>query len=329
MSKDTATSMSEEDKFFGVKTTFEKGKPLTKESDLELEVVDDRPDGDRRPPESKAAESGTDEELEHYGENVQKRIKKLTYKQHEERRKREEAERMREEAVKVAQQYAQQAQHYQQVISQGEKFIHEQAEARAQVLFEKAKQEYRQAYEEGNTDKVIQAQEEMMAAKNEQSAAQFNARNVRQPQPQQQRQQPQQRQQAAPQPKAPVPSQQAQEWASENKWFGQDKAMTGFAYGIHEKLVTEEGIEPDTDEYYEAINRTMRQTFPDHFGAEESGSVYATSSTRQSPPVVTAPSTRNNGAKPRKVRLNRTQIALAKRLGITPEQYANQLLKES
>ncbi len=329
MSEDTATSMSEEDKFFGVKTTFEKGK--TAESEVDLEVVDDRPEGDRRPPESKAGQVGTDDELENYGENVQKRIKKLTYKQHEERRKREEAERMREEAVKVAQQYAQQAQQYQQVISQGERFIHEQAEARAQVLFEKAKQEYRQAYEEGNTDKVIQAQEEMMAAKNEQSAAQFNARNVRQPPPPQQRQQAQQpRQQQQPvAQQAPKPSKQAQEWAADNTWFGQDKAMTGFAYGIHEKLVTEEGIEPDTDEYYEAINRTMRNKFPEHFGAEESGSDYTSSSTRQSPPVVTAPSTRNNGAKPRKVRLNRTQIALAKRLGITPEQYANQLLKES
>ncbi len=329
MSEDTATSMSEEDKFFGVKTTFEKGKVV--ESDVDLEVVDDRPEDDRRPPESKASQAGTDDELENYGENVQKRIKKLTYKQHEERRKREEAERMREEAVKVAQQYAQQAQQYQQVISQGERFIHEQAEARAQVLFEKAKQEYRQAYEEGNTDKVIQAQEEMMAAKNEQSAAQFNARNVRQPPPPQQRQQAQQpRQQQQPvAQQAPTPSKQAQEWAADNTWFGQDKAMTGFAYGIHEKLVTEEGIEPDTDEYYEAINRTMRNKFPEHFGAEESGSDYTSSSTRQSPPVVTAPSTRNNGAKPRKVRLNRTQIALAKRLGITPEQYANQLLKES
>lgn len=329
MSEDTATSMSEEDKFFGVKTTFEKGKAVA--SDVDLEVVDDRPEDDRRPPESKASQAGTDDELENYGENVQKRIKKLTYKQHEERRKREEAERMREEAVKVAQQYAQQAQQYQQVISQGERFIHEQAEARAQILFEKAKQEYRQAYEEGNTDKVIQAQEEMMAAKNEQSAAQFNARNVRQPPPPQQRQQAQQpRQQQQPvAQQAPTPSKQAQEWAADNTWFGQDKAMTGFAYGIHEKLVTEEGIEPDTDEYYEAINRTMRNKFPEHFGAEESGSDYTSSSTRQSPPVVTAPSTRNNGAKPRKVRLNRTQIALAKRLGITPEQYANQLLKES
>ncbi len=326
MSEDTATSMSEEDKFFGVKTTFEKGK--TVESDVDLEVVDDRPEGDRRPPESKAIQAGTDDELENYGENVQKRIKKLTYKQHEERRKREEAERMREEAVKVAQQYAQQAQQYQQVISQGERFIHEQAEARAQVLFEKAKQEYRQAYEEGNTDKVIQAQEEMMAAKNEQNAAQFNARNVRRPAPPQQRQQ-QPRQQQPVAQQAPTPSKQAQEWAADNTWFGQDKAMTGFAYGIHEKLVTEEGIEPDSDEYYEAINRTMRNKFPEHFGAEESGSDYTSSSTRQSPPVVTAPSTRNNGAKPRKVRLNRTQIALAKRLGITPEQYANQLLKES
>tara|TARA_R100000951_G_scaffold107504_1_gene102944 strand:- start:2563 stop:3552 length:990 start_codon:yes stop_codon:yes gene_type:complete len=329
MSEEAAKTTSEEDKFFGVKTTFEKGKPVTN-NEVELEVVDDRPEADRRPPESEAAKAGSDEELENYGENVQKRIKKLTYKQHEERRKREEAERMREEAIKVAQQYAAQNQQFQQVISQGERFIHEQAQQRALAMFEKAKQEYRQAYEEGNTDKVVQAQEEMMSAKQEATAAQWNAQSVRQPQPQQRRpqqQRPQQQRQAAPKPAAPSPK--AQEWAANNQWFGKQKDMTALAYGVHETLVTEQGMEPDSDEYYEAIDRTMRTKFPEHFGAEESGSDYTSSSTRQSPPVVTAPSTRNNGAKPRKVRLNRTQIALAKRLGITPEQYANQLLKES
>lgn len=321
MSEET-TETSTEDRFFGVKTTFEKGKPVEAP---EVEVVDDRPEDDRRPPASKEAKAQDDDELENYGEKVKKRINKLKYQQHEERRKREEAERMREEAIRVAQTYAQQSQEYQRIIEQGEHLLHQQAESRATAQLEKAKQDYRQAYEEGNTDKVIAAQEAMMAAQQEAKAAQWNAQQAKKKPPAPQKPQPQ----PAPQAKAPPPpSERAQSWAAENDWFGKQKDMTALAYGIHERLVTEEGVAPDSDEYYETIDRTMRAKFPEYFG-EESGSGQAPSSTHQSPPVVTAPSTRNNGAKPRKVRLSRTQIALAKRLGITPEQYANQLLKES
>lgn len=317
-----AAETSTEDKFFGVKTTFKKGQPV---ESPEVEVIDDRPEDDRRPPAKQEAKAQDDDELENYGDKVKKRINKLKYQQHEERRKREEAERMREEAIRVAQTYAEQSRQYQQIIEQGEHLLHEQAESRATAQLEKAKQDYRQAYEEGNTDKVIAAQEAMMAAQQEAKAAQWNAQQAKRKPPAQQRPAPQPQRQVAPPPK---PSERAQNWAAENDWFGKEKDMTALAYGVHERLVTEEGIAPDSDEYYETIDRTMRAKFPEYFG-EESGSGQAPSSTHQSPPVVTAPSTRNNGAKPRKVRLSRTQIALAKRLGITPEQYATQLLKES
>jgi len=101
--------------------------------------------------------------------------------------------------------------------------------------------------------------------------------------------------------------------------------MTALAYGIHERLVRDEGYDPNSDEYFETIDRTMRSKFPEYFGGDDSQEVSAT----RSPPVVTAPSSRNNGAKPRKVKLTRTQLSLAKRLGLTPEQYANQLVKEA
>ncbi|MHC4369170.1 MAG: hypothetical protein ACYSW8_16305 [Planctomycetota bacterium] len=326
MSDEATNGMSSEDKFFGVKATFDKSTKEEETPNIELEVVDDRPEGDRRPSANQAA-SDNDDELENYGDKVKKRINKLRYQQHEERRKREEAERLREEAIKVAQQYASQAQQYQQIINQGEHLIHQQAEERARAMFEKAKQEYRAAYEEGNTDKVLEAQEAMMNAQTEAKAAGWNARQAK-PKPQ-----PKPQPRVAPQqsaPKAPpTPTPRAQDWASENPWFGKEKDMTALAYGVHERLVQEEGIAPDSDEYYETIDRTMRSKFPEYFGEDESGSGVMPSSTRQSPPVVTAPSQRNNGAKPRKVRLSRTQISLAKRLGLTPEQYANQLLKES
>ena len=97
--------------------------------------------------------------------------------------------------------------------------------------------------------------------------------------------------------------------------------MTALAYGVHERLIRDEGYDPNSDEYFQEIDRTMRSKFPEYFGEEEAPA--------KSPPVVTAPSSRNNGAKPRKVKLTRTQLSLAKRLGITPEQYANQLMKEA
>ena len=321
-------TMSTEDKFFGVKTTIGGEK-----SDVDVEVVDDRPPEDRRPPAKEAKEGeGGDEELEGYSDKVKKRINKLRYQQHEERRQREAAEKMREEAVRVAQKYADENKKYHAIIQEGEQYLVHQIRERANLALEQAKGQYRQAYEEGNTDKVVEAQEAMMRAQSEFQSAdyqmnQMNAerqRQVQQPQrfpdPQPAVQQPQPQAQEPPQP-----TEKAAKWAQDNPWFGQEKDMTALAYGVHERLVRDEGYDPNSDEYFETIDRTMRSKFPEYFGGDGSEEV----STTKSPPVVTAPSSRNNGAKPRKVKLTRTQLSLAKRLGLTPEQYANQLVKEA
>ncbi len=321
-------TMSSEDKFFGVKTTIGGEKV-----DVDVEVVDDRPPEDRRPPakEAKQEDFGDDEELEGYSEKVKKRINKLRYQQHEERRQREAAEKMREEAVRVAQKYADENKKYHAIIQEGEQYLVHQIRERANLQLEQAKAQYRQAYEEGNTDKVVEAQEAMMRAQAEFSSAdqQFNHINQNREQWKQwQQQQARMPQQPQPQPRPqqpPQPTEKAAKWAQENPWFGQEKDMTALAYGVHERLVRDEGYDPNSDEYFEAIDRTMRSKFPEYFGDDASEGVFTT----KSPPVVTAPSSRNNGAKPRKVRLTRTQLSLAKRLGLTPEQYANQLVKEA
>jgi len=322
-------TMSTEDKFFGVKTTIGGEK-----SDVDVEVVDDRPPEDRRPPAKEAKEEeGGDEELEGYSDKVKKRINKLRYQQHEERRQREAAEKMREEAVRVAQKYADENKKYHAIIQEGEQYLVHQIRERANLALEQAKGQYRQAYEEGNTDKVVEAQEAMMRAQSEFQSAdyQMNQMNAerqrfaqqpqRFPEPQPPAQQPQ------PQVKEPPqPTEKAAKWAQDNPWFGQEKDMTALAYGVHERLVRDEGYDPNSDEYFETIDRTMRSKFPEYFGDEE---VSTEEPVAKSPPVVTAPSSRNNGAKPRKVKLTRTQLSLAKRLGLTPEQYANQLVKEA
>ena len=322
-------TMSTEDKFFGVKTTIGGEK-----SDVDVEVVDDRPPEDRRPPAKEAKEEeGGDEELEGYSDKVKKRINKLRYQQHEERRQREAAEKMREEAVRVAQKYADENKKYHAIIQEGEQYLVHQIRERANLALEQAKGQYRQAYEEGNTDKVVEAQEAMMRAQSEFQSAdyQMNQMNAerqrfaqqpqRFPEPQPPAQQPQPQVQEPPQP-----TEKAAKWAQDNPWFGQEKDMTALAYGIHERLVRDEGYDPNSDEYFETIDRTMRSKFPEYFGDEE---VSTEEPVAKSPPVVTAPSSRNNGAKPRKVKLTRTQLSLAKRLGLTPEQYANQLVKEA
>jgi hypothetical protein len=325
-------TMSTEDKFFGVKTTIG-----GEQSDVDVEVVDDRPPEDRRPPAKEAKEEeGGDEELEGYSDKVKKRINKLRYQQHEERRQREAAEKMREEAVRVAQKYADENKKYHAIIQEGEQYLVHQIRERANLALEQAKSHYRQAYEEGNTDKVVEAQEAMIKAQSEFQSAdyqmnQMNAEQQRRAQQPQQQYQPYPEPQPQPQPQPqvqapPQPTEKAAKWAQDNPWFGQEKDMTALAYGVHERLVRDEGYDPNSDEYFETIDRTMRSKFPEYFGDEE---VSTEEPAAKSPPVVTAPSSRNNGAKPRKVKLTRTQLSLAKRLGLTPEQYANQLVKEA
>jgi len=330
---------SAEEKFFGVKTVIgKKSEKESQDSDIDIEVIDDRPPEDRRPPakdaKPEASSDDGDEELEGYSEKVKKRINKLRYQQHEERRQREEAERLREEAIRVAQKYAEQSKQYHKVIQEGEQYLVHQIRERAAMAVDQAKNSYRQAYEEGNTDKIIEAQEALINAQSEFKSADYQLNEIkRRPKQEPEQFKPaQQKQPEVQQP--PKPSPKAVMWAEQNPWFGQEKDMTALAYGVHEKLIRDEGYDPNSDEYFEAIDRTMRSRFPDYFGEGDSGSDESSqgeqsSSTSRSPSVVVAPSSRNNGAKPRKVRLSRTQLALAKRLGLTPEQYANQLIKES
>jgi hypothetical protein len=325
---------SAEEKFFGVKTVIgKKSEKESQDSDIDIEVIDDRPPEDRRPPakdaKPEASSDDGDEELEGYSEKVKKRINKLRYQQHEERRQREEAERLREEAIRVAQKYAEQSKQYHKVIQEGEQYLVHQIRERAAMAVDQAKNSYRQAYEEGNTDKIIEAQEALINAQSEFKSADYQLNEIkRRPKQEPEQFKPaQQKQPEVQQP--PKPSPKAVMWAEQNPWFGQEKDMTALAYVVHEKLIRDEGYDPNSDEYFEAIDRTMRSRFPDYFGEGDSGSDVPSSSTSRSPSVVVAPSSRNNGAKPRKVRLSRTQLALAKRLGLTPEQYANQLIKES
>ncbi len=347
MSQEQAVEQTEartsfEDKFLGVRHKINTKQDEVVEEpnpEFDLEVVDDRPPEDRRPPKKEEASSQEDEEeLEGYSEKVKKRINKLKYEQHEERRQREAAEKMREEAVRVAQQYANQNQQYQHIIQNGEAMLVTQIKDRAALAVEQAKAQYKEAYESGETDKVVEAQDALLNANSELREAnnyetQFNQRKQQYDQyvqsMGQQPQQPAQQPMQEPQQMAPKPTEKATQWAKNNPWFGDEehKDMTALAYGVHEKLVKNHGFDPDSEEYFQEIDRTMRSKFPEYFGEEDGQQVQTPSPSRRSSTVV-APASRNNGAKPRKVKLTQTQVNLAKRLGLTNEQYAKQLIQE-
>lgn len=326
-----AAELSREDKFFGVTTPLqipEKEAPEAKATEqLELEIVDDLP----KQPVKQAEKEENDEELSDYSDKVRKRINKLKYEQHEAQRQREAAERMREEAIKFAQQVVAKNQQYESLIQRGEGALVAQIKARASLSLDQAKSLYKEAYEAGDAQKIIEAQEKLLNAQTEFREAEKHER-VLQNRPRQQAPQPQYTPQnyVPPQPQVPQPSSKALEWTKRNPWFGPqgNRSMTALAYGIHETLIREEGVQADTDEYYQKIDAAMRQRFPDYFEKDEEVQV-TSAPTQRTPSTVVAPSNRNNGARPRKIQLTASQVSLAKRLGISPEQYAKQLIKES
>ena len=314
--QEAAQTQTEEDKFFGVRTKIG-GQP-------EPEPVEEEP-------LEEVAESDTDEgeltddELSGYSKRVQKRINKLKYESHEERRKTQSAIKERDEAFRVAQQIAEKNREYESLIGRGEQALINQVKERAALAVDQAKQQYRKAYEEGDTDNVVAAQEALTKATAELTEADRYAQSMNnQPALQQETWQPPQ---PAQQPvQQPVQQRQidpeAQQWADKNPWFMREgyEEMTSLAYGKHASLV-KQGVVPNTPEYFKQIDETVRRAFPDH-DWQDGNVPQARTSPASQPSQVVAPTTRNNGAKQRTVRLSATQRSLAKRLGLTDEQYA-------
>ena len=255
------------------------------------------------------------DELGEYSEGVQKRIKQLKFEYHEERRAKEEAARLQDEALKYAQQIQQENEKLRKTLEEGEGVLVNQAKGRVAAELDKAKAAYKAAYETGDPDALIEAQEKLTTLQNEKIRYESYK-----PQPRQQQAPQPQYQQPTPQPNRP--SDRALQWAQRNDWFEQDSEMTGYAYGLHEKLV-KSGVAPDTEEYYNQIDNAVRRVFPDRF---DDVSFEETAPQRQTGNVV-APAARS-GKKPRKVQLTSTQVSLAKRLGLSNEQYAAQLMKD-
>lgn len=328
---------TKEEKFFGVKTTFEKEPKEESVNEVEVEVVDDRPKEDRRPPKVKTSTNQVEEEIDGISDKVQKRIDKIKYDYHEERRAKEASDKLRDEAVGYAQKIQDENKRLSALINKGEEALLGQISAKASAELEQGKSEFKEAYEAGDTDKMLAANERILSAQvdaksaNEKLNYYQKQTEAREQQMQQQQNVAQQPQQVQPQHSPPDPK--AVDWLQKNTWFGnkEHKDMTGYAYGLHETLIQDEGIYPTSDQYYQEVDKRMRGKFPEFFGEEEisvgNEEVVETVISKK-PSAVVAPATRNNGAIPRKVQLTGTQVALARRLGLTPEQYAKQVAKE-
>lgn len=277
------------------------------ESDVEVEVVDDTPEADRnRPPMKEAPADVTDEELASYSENAKKRIQHFSKGYHEERRAKEAALREREEALRLAQSVIEENKKLQSNLGQGQQALLEQAKKVVAQELEQAKRQYKEAYESGDSDKLVEAQEALTSAK-------IKAERVNNFKPPLQKPKPVV--QPDPEPVVPQVDPKVNAWREANPWFGDNKRMTAMALTIHQELV-DSGVDTRSDEYFNRINAEMRQVFPDAFPSEK--------------PVkkasVVAPATRNTA--PRKIVLTRTQETLAKRLGLTNEQYARAVAEE-
>jgi len=289
----------------------EKEKPVEDkveyEVEGEIEVVDDTPEADRdRKPMKEAPAEVTDDELSQYSEGVKKRIQHFSKGYHEERRAKEAALREREEAIRLAQNLVEENKKLQGSLGQGQQALLEQAKKVVANEVEQAKAKYKQAYESGDSDALVAAQEELTAAKikaervnNFRPAVAKPETSVVQP---------------APRAEPQVDS-KALAWRDSNPWFGSDDEMTAVALTVHRKLV-ESGVSTTSDEYYEKINSRVRQLFPDAFTSDK--------------PVkksqVVTPATRSTA--PKKIVLTQTQVQLAKRLGVPLEVYARSVADE-
>ena len=325
---------SAEERFLGIKSQVterpnEEIEVQAEQGELDIEVIDDTPAVDKRGKnqKDKIDYAAVDKEIAGVGKLAKQRIKKLKYDFHQERRKKEQSAQLRDEAINYAKRIKGENDRLNALIVDGQQYLGKQAEERAEFAKQSAQQTYKSAYEQGNTDEMVAAQEALTRATMDAASAEqfsdgaaqdiqnYNAMVAEQQYANQYT--PQQR------PQVPPPDDQAVAWQAKNQWFGTEPEMTSFAYGVHEKLVRQEDVDPRSEDYYERIDTRMKEVFPDYFGMEKGRPPTTTS--RSS---VVAPATRNNSARPRKVQLTATQVSLAKRLGLTPQQYANQLIKD-
>lgn len=281
-----------------------------------IDVVDDTPEEDkgRTPLPKELVDELDNDELEEYSEKVKQRLKQYKKLAHDERREKERVFRENQESINTARRLLEDNKRLKTTLSEGEKVFLETMKRAAELELEVAKRSFREAQEMGDTDKITEAQEKLsQAVYKSQEAGSFR------PTLQEENNVVEQQQQSF---QAPEPDAKTKEWQKHNTWFGADTEMTATALGLHQALVVERGPQfAGTDDYWNAIDATMRKRFPERFEEDE---VEAAKPAKKKATVV-APATRSRS--PKKITLSKSQVAVAKKLGISPEEYAKELLK--
>lgn len=292
-----------------------KDKNIIQAGEVEIEVEDDTPEADRGRKAAPPPEEVTNEELENYSDKVKNRIKHFSKGYHDERRAKEEAQREREALETYTKNLMAENKKLKGAVDQSHNTLIESAKKQVNGEIALAQRQYREAYESGEPDAILEAQTALNTAQIR--SEKINGLKPKQIQPLQPQETPVQTQVEAPQPQVQR-DEKAEAWRDNNPWFGSDDEMTAFALGLHNKL-TKEGVDPKTDTYYEKINTRMQQVFPDQF---DDGIEDEPESTQRKSSNVVAPATRSTA--PKKIRLTQSQIAIAKKLGVPLETYAKQ-----
>ena len=288
------------------------------DDDFEVEVVDDTPEQDRgRKPLDREVEDPTDDEIEQYTQGAQKRIKELTHARHDERRAKEATLREKQELEVLTQRLMDENKKLRQNVSTGSEQVTQLTKTAAEAELDKARRDYKVAQESFDSDAILVAQEALLDAKMKLESA----KNFRQTPLQDENFEVQTGYQ---EPQRVQPDEKTLRWQAKNQWFGSNgfEEVTSYALGLHQKLVNS-GSDPRSDEYFEQIDARVKSKFPEVFGGNEDKP--RSGDTPRKPASVVAPATRSSGK--RMVQLTKTQLALAEKFKLTPQQYAAQVAR--
>jgi Spy/CpxP family protein refolding chaperone len=294
--------------------------PVSEADKPEIEIEDDTPEADRgrEPMPKELVEELEADELEEYSDKVKTRLKQMKKVWHDERREKEREMREKTEALSVAQRILEENRRLKSSLAQGEQSLLGSYKQTAEFELSEARRAYKDAYEAGDTDRVLEAQEKlsqvnyrMQQINNYRPSLQEEYNEVEIPQQQAQ---------------IPQPDQKTMAWQERNTWYGTDPEMTATALGLHQRLINERGPQfAGTDEYWGVVDKTMRRRFSDYFGDEMDNGDTRPNAREQKASSVVAPASRTRS--PKKIVLNKTQVSIAKRLGLTNEQYAREVVK--
>ena len=299
----------------------EQKAPEAEEQGFEIEIEDDTPpeDRNREPmPKEIVEKLEKDDDLDKYTDDTKEKIKQLKKVWNDERREKDAAYRERQAALDTASKLLAENKKMREMLNSGQKDFIAASQQSAELQLEMAKKAYREAYDAGDTDKIIDAQQAIA-----QATLEVDKIKNYQPAPLQEESFVVQREEQ--QVQQPRVDHKLAAWQERNTWFGQDEEMTASALGLHEKL-KKQGVVVGSDEYYALLDKTIRKRFPENFGdAEVVEAKPKEEAPKAKPSTVVAPATRSTASKP--LKLKTSQVNIAKKLGLTPEQYARELIK--